>query len=175
MDLKQADAAVAPTPVAAPLSQAAASRKLERLAHREFLYSVVRDAMIRAGVLAASYKFKVLSLDARGRQYLIMMDVVQPLVDDMANLSEIETSMIQAAKARHDLLVAAVYWRANEQLASGRATSSLTPAGVSAVPAQPVTAGRQHLAPADEFQDTQIVPADEHASPMGMTQYGELK
>jgi hypothetical protein len=202
--LGQADAATALAPVAAPLSQAAASRKIERLAHREFLYSVVRDAMIRAGVLAASYKFKVLSLDARGRQYLIMMDVVQPLMDAMTNLSEIETSMIQAAKARHDLQVTAVYWRANEQVASGQATSasapasapkpgaafeplrqdevaafkralaSVAPAGVAAAPGQTVTSGRRHPAPADEFQDTQIVPSEEHVSPLGVTQYGEL-
>lgn len=204
MGLGQADAATVLAPVAAPLSQAAASRKIERLAHREFLYSVVRDAMIQAGVLAASYKFKVLSLDARGRQYLIMMDVVQPLMDAMANLSEIEISMIQAAKARHDLQVTAVYWRANEQVASGQATNSsapasvpkpgaafeplqqdevaafkramtrVAPAGIPAAPGQTVTSGRRHPAPADDFQDTQIVPSEEHVSPLGVTQYGEL-
>ncbi|MBP7573686.1 MAG: hypothetical protein KA777_06885, partial [Rhodoferax sp.] len=52
-----------------------ASRKTERLERRELLYNVVRECMMRAGVLSASYKFKVLSLDPRGRQYLIMMDL----------------------------------------------------------------------------------------------------
>ena len=53
----------------------AANRKSERLERRELLYTVVRNAMTRAGVLSASFKFKVLSLDSRGRQYLIMMDL----------------------------------------------------------------------------------------------------
>jgi len=45
-------------------------RKSERLERRELVYEVVRDAMLRAGVLAASYKFKVLSLDARGMNHI---------------------------------------------------------------------------------------------------------
>ena len=35
----------------------AANRKNERMERRELLYSVVRDAMVRAAVLSASYKF----------------------------------------------------------------------------------------------------------------------
>ena len=50
----------------------AANRKHERLERRELLYAVVREAMIQGRVLSSSYKFKVLSLDARGRQYLMM-------------------------------------------------------------------------------------------------------
>src|SRR4051812_38298650 len=37
-----------------------ANRKGERMAQRELLYGVVREAMIRAGFLSSSYKFKVL-------------------------------------------------------------------------------------------------------------------
>ena len=196
------DAAAPLKPALESLSPAAASRKIERLAHREFLYSVVRDAMIRAGVLAASYKFKVLSLDARGRQYLIMMDLAPQSMADIPSLSEIETLMTQAARARHDLLVTAVYWRVNEQIATGqpsggsapahkprsafeplqddevaafkRALASVASAGAQATPGHMVTSGRRNPAPADEFQDTQIVPSDEHGSPLGVTQYGEL-
>jgi hypothetical protein len=193
--------AATPTPALAPVGQAAASRKIERLAHREFLYSVVRDAMIRAGVLAASYKFKVLSLDAHGRQYLIMMDIDKQAMDAIASLSEIETAMTQAAKARHDLLVTAVYWRATEQVTTGVQPSPVASAPLSrgpsetllddevaafkravasGVPAKPsavghsVTSGRRHPAPTEEFQDTQIVPSDANGSPLGGTQYGEL-
>lgn len=185
-----------------PFSPAAASRKIERLAHREFLYSVVRDEMIRAGVLAASYKFKVLSLDARGRQYLIMMDLTPQSMADIPSLSEIEVLMTQAARARHDLLVTAVYWRVNELIATGqssatpvpahkprsvfeplqddevaafkRALASVTSVGAPVMPGHMVTSGRRNPAPADEFQDTQVVPSDEHGSPLGATQYGEL-
>ena len=45
------------------------------MARRELLYAVVREAMVRAGVLSSSYKFKVLSLDPRGRQFLVMVDL----------------------------------------------------------------------------------------------------
>ena len=56
------------------------NRKQERLERRELLYAVVREAMVRAGVLSSSYKFKVLSLDQRGRQFLVMVDLAEALV-----------------------------------------------------------------------------------------------
>lgn len=188
--------------VAAPVnatpapSEAALSRKVERLAQREFLYGIVRDAMIRSGVLAASYKFKVLSLDARGRQYLIMMDVSQQSMDDIASLTEIEVQMTDAAKAQHDLMVAAVYWRVNAQLTASQAPYVAGPVAghKSAVvaapgmadeaaafkqglakPGQIVTPEWHHPAPADEFQDTQLMSPEEPGSPLGATQYGALK
>ncbi len=95
-------------------------RKVERAARRELLYAVVREAMVRAGVLSASYKFKVLSLDTEGRQFLIMVDLARGAGGDTRNLSEIETLIAQSAKARHGMEVTAVYWRVNEQVAVGR-------------------------------------------------------
>lgn len=102
----------------APLgpSGSVASRKTERLERRELLYSVVRECMMRAGVLSASYKFKVLSLDPRGRQYLIMMDLTNKLVGEAGRLAEIEASIAQQAKTRHEILVTAVYWRINDHV-----------------------------------------------------------
>jgi hypothetical protein len=96
-----------------------ANRKGERMARRELLYAVVREAMGRAGVLSASYKFKVLSLDSRGRQFLVMVDVARDHVDDAGRLAEIETLIAQAAKSRHDIVVTAVYWRASDYVAVG--------------------------------------------------------
>lgn len=113
--------------VAPPVSHAA-NRKSERLERREFLYSVVRDSMIRAGVLAASYKFKVLSLDARGLQYLIMMDLANQSAGETGRLAEIEAMMAQAAKMRHGILVTAVYWRVNEHVTAGLSRSQSVPA-----------------------------------------------
>jgi hypothetical protein len=96
-----------------------ANRKQERMARRELLYGVVREAMVRAGVLSSSYKFKVLSLDARGRQFLVMMDLAQGAAADMVRLAEIEAMVAQSAKSKHDILVTAVYWRGNEHVAVG--------------------------------------------------------
>lgn len=96
-----------------------ANRKSERMARRELLYAVVRDAMTRAGVLSSGYKFKVLSLDARGRQFLVMVDLARDHGGETARLAELEASIAQGAKSRHDILVTAVYWRMNEHVAVG--------------------------------------------------------
>jgi hypothetical protein len=91
-----------------------ADRKSLRLERRELLYAVVRESMARVGMLSSSYKYKVLSLDPRGRQYLIMMDLPQEMVIEPNRLAEIEAVVTQNAKARHDIVVTAVYWRINE-------------------------------------------------------------
>lgn len=91
-------------------------RKAERFEHRELLYSVVRDVMIRAEVLAANYRFKVLSLDGRGWQFLIMIDLANQLAGESTKWTEIETQIAQLAKQRHGISVTAVYWRLNEHL-----------------------------------------------------------
>ena len=108
-----------PTPVAAESNAQPANRKAERIARRELLYGVVRESMVRAGMLSASYKFKVLSLDPRGRQFLIMVDLAREFADETVKLAEIEALIAQSAKARHDIVVTAVYWRLNEHVAVG--------------------------------------------------------
>ncbi len=100
----------------APPSVPGANRKSERLERREMLYAVVRESMIRVGVLSSSYKFKVLSLDSRGRQYLIMMDLARLHAGEIGRLTEIESLIAHSAKSRHDILVSSVYWRINEQV-----------------------------------------------------------
>ena len=104
----------------------AANRKNERMERRELLYTVVRDAMVRAGVRSASYKFKVLSLDQRGRQFLVMMDLAREYGGETARLSEIEALIAQTAKTRYDILVTAVYWRINDHVAVGLPQKGIT-------------------------------------------------
>lgn len=108
----------------------AANRKNERMERRELLYTVVRDAMVRAGVLSASYKFKVLSLDQRGRQFLVMMDLAREYGGETARLSEIEALIAQTAKTLYDILVTAVYWRINDHVAVGLPQKGITPTPV---------------------------------------------
>lgn len=105
--------------VAQAATSNAANRKTERLERRELLYGVVRESMTRAGVLAASYKFKVLSLDPRGQQYLVMMDLANQSAGDTNRLAEIEALIAQGAKVRHNIEVTAVYWRVNEHVTTG--------------------------------------------------------
>lgn len=123
-------------PLVQPLApEHAANRKNERMERRELLYTVVRDAMVRAGVLSASYKFKVLSLDQRGRQFLVMMDLAREYGGETVRLSEIEALIAQTAKTRYDILVTSVYWRINDHVAVGIPQKGVAPQGA-ALPAQ---------------------------------------
>jgi hypothetical protein len=84
--------------------------------------------MIRAGVLAASYKFKVLSQDAQGQEFLVMLDLADSTVSANLRMRELETVIIQAAKMRHNITITGVYWRINEAITTGISTSSNPPA-----------------------------------------------
>ena len=116
-------------PVSVPQKTAAAAtgaggQKSHRHAKRELLYTAVREAMIRAGVLSVSYKFKVLSLDPRGDQFMVMMDLAQEFGGQTERLAEIEVMIAQSAKSRYNIRVTAVYWRMNELVSIGRPGAS---------------------------------------------------
>ncbi len=113
-------------------------RKVKRHARREQLYVAIREAMTRAGVLSASYKFKVLSLDSRGNEFLVMMDL-KAFGGPPEQLGDIEALIVQNAKARFEITVPAVYWRMDEAVAVGKpGAASQTTAQTSA---QPVRGG----------------------------------
>jgi hypothetical protein len=114
------------------------------LERREQLYAVVRESMTRVGVLSSSYKFKVLSLDSHGRQYLIMMDLAKLHAGETGRLAEIETLIAQSAKSRHDILVTSVYWRLNEHVTAGLTR----PAGAPTLPRAPLPAAQTSVADA---------------------------
>jgi hypothetical protein len=98
-------------------------RKVKRHARREQLYVAIRECMTRAGVLSASYKFKVLSLDQRGDQFLVMMDVAPGLGSQAEKLSEIETLLISTAKSLFSIFVTSVYWRTDNRPAAANAVN----------------------------------------------------
>lgn len=117
-----AEASASPAePNRAGAAAPAAPRKTDRMARRELLYSVVRESMARAGVLSASYKFKVLSLDAPGRQFLVMVDLASSERAGPELLCDIEAVITQRAKSRHDLVVSGVYWRRSDQVGAAAA------------------------------------------------------
>lgn len=135
-----------------------AEHKNLRLERRELLYSVVRESMARLGILSSSYKYKVLSLEPRGRQYMIMVDFSADVVTEVVRLAEIESVVTQNAKMRHDIIVTAVYWRIANQTGGNRqakAKESARPAIASSVPEYET-----------EFQSTYAEP-----SPIDETSY----
>jgi hypothetical protein len=133
-----------------PAPGSAGNRKHERLERREMLYAIVRECMTQAGVLSSSYKFKVLSLDSRGRQYLVMMDLPHEHGSETGRLAEIEALIARNAKSRHDILVTAVYWRVIEHVTAGLTQ----PAHVAAAVVQPE-------APAAPVNTTRFEPLQE--------------
>lgn len=114
-----------------------APRKTERMARRELLYSVVRESMARAGVLSASYRFKVLSLDAAGRQFLVMVDLASSERAGSELLCDIEAVIAQRAKSRHDLVVSGVYWRRSDQVGAAERPAAGRQQARGAAAAQP--------------------------------------
>lgn len=120
-----------------------ADLKHQRHERRENLYDVVRNVMLRSEVLASHYKFKVLSLDARGRQFLVMIDLLGDQVLAHARWSAVEQLMAMTAAQRYDLQVKAVYWRLVPHTVAEAARPSAPPisrplaAGVAAAPVRP--------------------------------------
>ncbi len=118
------------------------AQKSHRHARRELLYAAVREAMIRAGVLSGSYKFKVLSLDPRGEQFMVMMDLAQEFGAQAERLAEMEVMIAHSAKSRYNIRVTAVYWRLNELVSVAR------PAGAPQVNSRPAPLYHAEAAPA---------------------------
>ena len=150
------------------------SGKAARHQRREQLYSAIRQGMTRAGVLSASFKFKVLSLDQRGDKFLVMMDIHQHLGLQEEKLVESERLIQELAKNQFAMMVVAVYWRVDGAVAAGATVKPLS------APPQSMTTGRlknpidtHPNSTASGFEDTEL--ADLPALPaLSPTQYGEL-
>lgn len=109
-------------------------RKVKRHARREQLFLAVREAFIHAGVLSATYRFKVLSLDQAGNEFLVMMDVDQSFDHRAEKLAQIEARIVQIAKTSYEIRVTTVYWR----VSTSAMTRNAKPAPLAVVPAAAV-------------------------------------
>ena len=103
-------------------------RKLKRHARREQLYQAVRQSFTHAGVLSATYRFKVLSLDQAGNQFMVMVDVEQSFDHRAEKLADIAAKIVQTAKVHYEIHVTSVYWRISLSAASstGKAVAPRT-------------------------------------------------
>lgn len=139
---RRAEPGLAPTRVAHPPAanspQAQEASRARRHARREQLFNAIREAMTRAGVLSARYKFKVLSLDQAGNEFMVMMDLSAEFGGALDQLIALESAIIRHARARHDITVPTVYWRVDGSLviapvskpASLAANAALSPSPV---------------------------------------------
>ena len=121
--LSPATPSTPPAPFRPPADPASRSeeRKAKRQIRREQLYLAIRQAMTRSGVLAASFKFKVLSLDQRGDQFLVMIDLHPSLGLQEEKVLQSEALIMQIAKAQFGMLVSAVYWRIDTKVGLDKA------------------------------------------------------
>ncbi|GAB2809672.1 hypothetical protein GCM10027276_08020 [Comamonas piscis] len=144
---------VAAKPVAAaPQHDSAAPRPGERSARREMVYSAVCESMVRSGILSAGYKFKVLALDKRATQFIVMVDLAQQHCASPDKLTQIESLIAYSAKTRFEIVITSVYWRLNAQLgAASSKAPSIGTAGTAAPQATvlPVPLG---MDPVDEAE-----------------------
>jgi hypothetical protein len=107
----QRPASASGQPAAVASAQRLEQRRTERNAKRELLFQVVRESMVRVGVLSSSFKFKVLSLDQRGRSFLVMIELSAEFSGEVEKLAQIESMIAQTARHRFEVIVQAVYWR----------------------------------------------------------------
>ncbi|MBW8722809.1 MAG: hypothetical protein JF626_13380 [Polaromonas sp.] len=111
-----------PTPGAAGPETAPVKMNLdERMEfRREMLYEAVKVTMQAHGILSASYKFRVMRIDKRGHQYLVMVDLSTDFLHNREGrpeqLAALGSAIAKNAAVRYDLLVMGVYWKVNEHI-----------------------------------------------------------
>ena len=167
-----------------PVMRHIETRKAKRHARREELYIAVRETMTRFGVLSSSYKFKVLSLDQGGKQFLVMVDAAETLDLDAEKRKQIENAILQFARARFEITVTSVYWRTDDKAPLDIATGACgaAPAAASAVNQHTNTAiasgktrsGLHSYTLLTGYEDTEM-PESSAAPALSATQYGERK
>ncbi len=132
----QPDRAGAPdrTGSAAGADAQAGSLKALRASRREQLFTIVRENMVRAGVLPTAYKFKILTLDRQAQDFIVLCDIQPSAFDGHPDvLARLETSLKQLARERMNVGVRSVYWRHAEVIGRSRSEPApLAPRQVSA-------------------------------------------
>jgi len=182
---------------AAPI-RSASERKSIRIEQRELLYAVVRESMSRIGLITSSYKYKVLSLDSQGRQYLIMIDMKLDAQNQTPLMSKIEHLVARDAMAQHGIQVTGVYWRFSvpnslddnkqsrpETRVEPDASATDTPATVKPSAVNPVDTKQEllkalskprehHEAKVSAFPDTMLLDHEAPDHQLSNTQLGTL-
>lgn len=117
-------AAAAPAPHQEPETDQRSERAKLRHLRRDQSFLAIREAMTRTGILSSNYKFKVFSEDQQGNEFVVMMSLVTVADEAVPHFSEMETLIMETAKARFDIVVSAVYWRLAQVPAVARPVSS---------------------------------------------------
>jgi hypothetical protein len=177
---RKPDPAVIPVPpLHAPQrdkpADAGSRRKAERAAQRELIYPIVRESMVRAGILSTRYKFKLLSVGAKSREYMVLVDIPPEFMTDMERLNEIEALITKAAQARHELVVSGTYWRSSAAFSPLLNSADLPRKPIARTAAAEQDATEQRPLRTG-FEKTEIFDPDEVPAPaLSPSQHGELR
>lgn len=146
-------------------------RQSDRAIRRDLLHTVVREAMLDLGVLSSHFKFKIISLDHQGLQFLVMVDLSEEVSHDLTDLASMESVIIQRALSHRKLQIKSVYWRMTE------AAQVLPPSlrGKAHHPGGHGDTGVHAGTTASGFPITELPPGQPHPPPIGTTQYGDLR
>lgn len=110
-----APVAAAPTPAAAVKKDDTHKQKQLRTVRREQLSQLVQESMLRSGIVGTAYKFKAISLDAAGEQFLVLFELEGPGLDTQhSHLNQVGESLKTLVHSRApELHVKQVYWHVN--------------------------------------------------------------
>lgn len=147
-------------------------RRSDRAIQRDLIHAIVREAIVGLGVLSSHFKFKVLSVDQEGSQFLVMVDVSEQVSPGMNKLALVEAMIVQRALSQRKLRITAVYWRVVPEEALRPASQS---APTRTASASQNSAAPHHRAPALAPRQSAADPDAQRDKPLGGTQYGELR
>lgn len=103
-----------------PEADQRSDRSKARHLRRDQLFVAIREAMTRTGLLPSNYKFKVISEDQKGDEFVVMMSLVTVAGEPLPAFSEIEAMIVDSAQVRFEIVVSAVYWRLTEVAAPAK-------------------------------------------------------
>ena len=108
---------------------------------REHLFALVRSALASVSLPAKTYKFKVMSLDAAGTSFVVMIDLAGSPDGALAALKTVEDLIRSTAAVGQDLQVQGVYWHFDPPSPAPQPSSTDAPRGAQDALAQRTPTG----------------------------------
>lgn len=153
-------------------------RRSDRAVRRDMLHSVVREAMVGLDILSFQYKFKVMSVDAAGSQFLVLVDLSTEISLNEQHLHTMESAIIARALSQRQLCINAVYWRMADPVVLGytrkkAVQSKLNPVATSKSERRATTRHKSSTVTPSGFANTEFPEERYPLRHLGDSQFGE--
>lgn len=146
------------------LSIAATLARLNR-----HLSKVVVESMTHMGAVSSSYRFKILSQDAKASSFIVLVEFPSGAKVEPKRLGEIEAIIRRAAHARFEIRVKCLYWRFDA------APLVLSESAVTSVNTKPTGNSKTLLEPPVEVESEYATTQLAHDQPATAEEMAELK